>query len=50
MAKWKIVILLALIQFVMILDSTVMNVSISQIVADLNTSVAGIQAAIAFLP
>ncbi len=48
MAKWKIVILLALIQFVMILDSTVMNVSISQIVADLNTSVAGIQAAIAF--
>ena len=48
MAKWRTVTLLAVIQFVMVLDSTVMNVSISQIVADLDTSVAGIQAAIAF--
>ena len=33
-------------QFVMVLDSSVMNVSISQIVADLNTSVQGVQLAI----
>jgi EmrB/QacA subfamily drug resistance transporter len=33
-------------QFIMVLDSSVMNVSISQIVADLNTSVQGVQSAI----
>ena len=33
-------------QFVMVLDSSVMNVSISQIVADLDTTVAGVQLAI----
>ena len=30
----------------MVLDSSVMNVSISQIVADLNTTVTGVQSAI----
>jgi EmrB/QacA subfamily drug resistance transporter len=39
---------LAAAQFVMVLDSSVMNVSISQIVADLNTTVQGVQAAITF--
>jgi MFS family permease len=33
-------------QFVMVLDSTVMNVSISQVVADLNTTVTDVQVAI----
>jgi MFS family permease len=33
-------------QFVMVLDSSVMNVSISQIVADLDTSIQGVQLAI----
>ena len=46
MKKWLVVIVLALAQFVMVLDSTVMNVSISQIVADLDTTVSGLQLAI----
>ena len=33
-------------QFVMVLDSSVMNVSISQIVDDLDTTIAGVQLAI----
>ncbi|MEI7813662.1 MAG: MFS transporter [Coriobacteriia bacterium] len=45
-AGWGVVLLLAAAQFVMVLDSTVMNVSISQVVADLNTTVVGIQTAI----
>jgi MFS family permease len=48
MKKWKVVIVLALAQFVMVLDSTVMNVSISTIVKDLGTSVNGLQSAITF--
>jgi EmrB/QacA subfamily drug resistance transporter len=42
------ILVLAAAQFVMVLDSSVMNVSISQIVADLNTTVQGVQAAITF--
>jgi EmrB/QacA subfamily drug resistance transporter len=38
--------ILAAAQFVMVLDSSVMNVSISQIVADLDTTVTGVQLAI----
>ena len=48
MRKWLPLILLASAQFVMTLDSSVMNVSISQIVADLNTSIQGVQSAITF--
>lgn len=48
MKKWLIVIILAAAQFVMVLDSTVMNVSISTVAADLNTSITGMQAAITF--
>jgi len=48
MRKWIPIILLASGQFVMTLDSSVMNVSITQIVADLNTSIQGVQSAITF--
>ena len=48
MKKWSIVAILAVTQFVMVLDSTVMNVSISAVVKDLDTSVNAMQAAITF--
>lgn len=48
MKKRTAIVILALAQFVMILDSTVMNVSISEVVADLHTTVSGLQAAITF--
>jgi MFS family permease len=40
------IVLLGSAQFVMVLDSSVMNVSISQIVADLDTTIQGVQLAI----
>ena len=46
MRRWLPLIILAAAQFVMVLDSSVMNVSISQIVADLDTTVTGVQPAI----
>jgi len=46
MRKWIPIAILASAQFVMTLDSSVMNVSISQITADLNTSIQGVQSAI----
>ena len=46
MRRWLPLVILAAAQFVMVLDSSVMNVSISQIVADLNTTVTGVQGAI----
>ena len=48
MKKWTIILVLSLTQFIMILDSSVMNVSISNVVADLNTTVTSLQAAITF--
>ncbi|MFF1573630.1 MFS transporter [Leifsonia sp. NPDC058292] len=48
MKKWSVVIILGCAQFVMVLDGTVMNVSISTVVADLKTTVAAMQAAITF--
>lgn len=45
-AGWSVIAMLAAAQFVMVLDTTVMNVSISQIVEDLNTTVVGLQTAI----
>jgi MFS family permease len=44
--KWIPILILASAQFVMVLDSSVMNVSISQIVADLDTTIQGVQLAI----
>lgn len=45
-AGWGVIGMLAAAQFIMVLDTTVMNVSISQVVADLNTTVVGLQTAI----
>jgi MFS family permease len=45
-AGWGVLAMLSAAQFIMVLDTTVMNVSISQIVADLNTTVVGLQTAI----
>ena len=46
MRRWLPLVILAAAQFVMVLDSSVMNVSISQIVEDLDTTVTGVQSAI----
>jgi MFS family permease len=46
MRKWLPLLILAAAQFVMVLDSSVMNVAISQIVKDLDTSIQGVQTAI----
>jgi MFS family permease len=48
MKKWLVIAILALSQFVMVLDSTVMNVSISTVAKDLGTTISGMQAAITF--
>jgi MFS family permease len=48
MKKWTIVFILACAQFVMILDSTVMNVSLSTLVKDLHTTVSSLQFCITF--
>jgi MFS family permease len=45
-AGWSVIAMLGAAQFIMVLDTTVMNVSISQIVADLHTTVVGLQTAI----
>ncbi|MCP2366888.1 MFS family permease [Agromyces flavus] len=47
-ASWTVVTALSAAQFVMVLDSSVMNVSISTVVEDLDTTVAAMQAAITF--
>lgn len=46
MRKWIPLAMLASAQFVMVLDTSVMNVAISQIVEDLDTSIQGVQSAI----
>jgi len=46
MRKWLPMVILAMAQFVMVLDSSVMNVAISQIVDDLDTTIQGVQTAI----
>ncbi|MDN3497487.1 MFS transporter [Planococcus sp. APC 4015] len=48
MKRWFVLIVLGVSQFVMVLDSTVMNVSISVVAADLGTDIGGMQAAITF--
>src|ERR1700733_11993155 len=45
--KWAVLAVLAAAQFLMVLDQAVMNVSISQLVADFDTTVTTIQAVIA---
>ncbi len=46
MRKWVPLAMLASAQFVMVLDTSVMNVAITQIVKDLNTTIQGVQTAI----
>src|SRR4051812_8033167 len=46
MRKWVPLMMLASGQFVMVLDTSVMNVAISQIVEDLDTTIQGVQTAI----
>ncbi len=46
MKKWSVLIALSLAQFILVVDTTVMNVSITALVEDLNTSVTSVQAAI----
>jgi MFS family permease len=46
LGPWFAILILASAQFVMVLDSSVMNVAISQIVADLDTTIQGVQLAI----
>lgn len=48
MKRWSVIAILGSAQFVMVLDGTVMNVSISTVVEDLDTSVAAMQGAITF--
>jgi MFS family permease len=48
MKKWGVIAVLGSAQFVMVLDGTVMNVSISTVVSDLDTTVAAMQGAITF--
>ena len=45
-AGWGVIGMLAAAQFIMVLDTTVMNVSITQVAADVNTTVVGMQTAI----
>jgi EmrB/QacA subfamily drug resistance transporter len=45
--RWSVLAVLAAAQFLMVLDQAVMNVSISQLVADFDTTVTAIQAVIA---
>ena len=46
MKKWGVIVVLATAQFIMVLDTTVMNVSLSAVVDDLDTTVASLQLAI----
>ena len=48
MKNWPVIAILGSAQFVMVLDGTVMNVSISTVVEDLDTSVDAMQTAITF--
>jgi MFS family permease len=43
---WRVVLILASAQFILVLDTTVMNVAISNVVADLDTTVEKVQLAI----
>jgi MFS family permease len=44
--RWGVLILMALSMFIIVIDTTIMNVSISALVEDLDTTVTGVQSAI----
>ncbi len=46
MKTWRVILILSAAQFILVLDTTVMNVSISNVVADLDTTVEQVQLAI----
>ncbi|WP_040525455.1 MFS transporter [Gordonia effusa] len=46
MGHWRVLIILCAAQFIMVLDTTVMNVSVSSVVADLDTTITQVQLAI----
>lgn len=46
MKKWITLITMSLAMFIIVIDTTIMNVSISALVVDLNTTVVGVQSAI----
>ena len=46
----KLAILLAMAMFVLVVDTSLMNVSISAVVRDLDTTASGVQSAIALEP
>jgi len=46
MKKWMVLVILAMSMFIIVIDTTIMNVSISDLVEDLDTTVVGIQSAI----
>lgn len=46
MKRWGALITLSLAMFIIVVDTTIMNVSISALVTDLNTTVSGVQSAI----
>ena len=46
MKSWGALVTLSLAYFMIVIDTTIMNVSISVLVSDLDTTVTGIQAAI----
>ncbi|MFM8526550.1 MAG: MFS transporter [bacterium] len=48
MGKWKAIVAISLAQFVMVLDTTVMNVSLEQVVRDLDSTISQLQVAITF--
>ena len=47
MKKWMVLATLSMSMFIIVIDTTIMNVSISALIEDLDTTVGGIQAAIA---
>ncbi len=47
MNKWMVLVTLSMSMFIIVIDTTIMNVSISALIEDLDTTVGGIQAAIA---
>lgn len=46
MKRWGVLLILCAAQFIMVLDTTVMNVSVSSVVADLDTTITAVQLAI----
>jgi len=47
LGNWGVLILLSLAEFIIVIDTTIMNVAITALVHDLNTNIASIQFAIA---